>query len=285
MANFSVTAALFLVMSQSFTPVTATSNNVVLTDNNTPIIEIDATSEDSKELMANYLDIIENDAAIKAIFESDNVVAQTELVSLLQETLESKDEYKVEKAKKEAEEEAARIAKKEAERKAKEKAEHQKKLEEAKKLSSGNFSSKGVCSTSSTKSYMDYRKITSRSSAQWKLINQSGLIHVGEDGLLYSDDGFIGVALGSYYGKVGDKFKFVLSNGQELNVIKVEEKADKDTINGCAHSSDSSVIEFVVDREKAFATFGGKNGHPANGNFNNIPQFKGNIVSVYKYNG
>lgn len=271
MANLTMASALLLTMSQSFSPITSTSNNAVLQDNNTPIVEISATSEEGKDLMAEYLEIIEKDAAVKAIFESDNVIAQSELISSLEDILESKDEYLQEKAKKEAEE-----------KKAKEEAERKKKIEEAKKLESGNFKQISVCNSSSTKSYMDYRKITNTASAQYRLIH-SGQITVGDDGLLYSNDGFIGVALGSFYGEIGDKFKFVLSNGQELNVIKLDEKSDNHTVNGCYHKVDSSVIEFVVHKEKAHNTFGGANGHPGGGNFNNISKFSGTIVAAYKY--
>lgn len=300
MANISATAFAFLTLSQPFAPVTDTSNNTVLTNNNTPIVEtIDATSNESTELMADYLDLIEKDAAINAIFESDNVVAKTQIVENLKETIQAKNEYKEEKAREAAEQAAREQAQREAEEKARQETEQKQKEEEAKRaaeeakkaqqealsISNGGFRQMSVCSSGATKTYMDYRKITSRSSAQWKIINQSGTISVGDDGLLYSNDGFIGVALGSYWGNIGDKFKFVLSNGQELNVIKIDEKADKDTINGCAHSSDSSVIEFVINKEKALATFGGVNGHPANGNFNNIQQFKGTIQAAYKYVG
>lgn len=281
MAGISTTAAAFLIMSQSFAPITSASNTTVLTNNSTPIETIEhATSDEVTEQMAEYIEIIENDAAIKAIFESDNVVAKTSLVESLKQTIEQKDEYKVQKAK----EEARKKAEEEAKRKAKIEAERKKALEEQKKLSSGNFTQMSLCSSNSTKSYMDYRKITNRASAQYQLIHNSGKIHVGDDGLLYSDDGFIGVALGSYFGEIGDKFKFVLSNGQELNVIKIDEKADQHTINRCYHAVDGSVIEFVVHKEKAHAKFGGANGHPGGGNFNNIPQFSGSIKAVYKYN-
>ena len=70
-----------------------------------------------------------------------------------------------------------------------------------------------------------------------------------------------------------------------LPLIKVEEKADKDTVNGCAHSSDSSVIEFVIDTEYAaeseYFNIRG-NGLIMSGNYNNYKLFKGKIDKIEK---
>lgn len=138
----------------------------------------------------------------------------------------------------------------------------------------------GVCSTSSTKTYMDYRAITSKSSAQYKYI-QANMTVDEETGLLMDEYGFIGVALGSYYGKIGDRYLFVLDNGTILPFVKVEEKADNDTTNGCYHDSDSSVIEFVLHKDLAAAYFGKTgNGLVSSGNLNNYDEFRGKIAEV-----
>lgn len=132
-----------------------------------------------------------------------------------------------------------------------------------------------VCSTSSVKSYMEYSKITNRSSKQWKYIHSSGKIKI-ENGYLMEGE-YIGVALGSYFGEIGSKYIFTLDTGKQIKVVKVEEKSDNDTINGCYQKYDKSVIEFVIDTH-AFAK--SKNGYVNNGNFNNLEQFKGNIAKI-----
>ena len=134
-----------------------------------------------------------------------------------------------------------------------------------------------VCSTSSVKSYMEYSKITNKSSKQWKYIHTSGKIKI-ENGYLKEGE-YIGVALGSYFGEIGTKYIFTLDTGKQIKVVKVEEKSDNDTINGCYQKYDKSVIEFVIDTH-AFSK--SKNGYVNNGNFNNLEQFKGNIVKIEK---
>lgn len=134
-----------------------------------------------------------------------------------------------------------------------------------------------VCSNSSVKTYMDYKKITNKSSKQWQFIHNSGQINI-VNGYLMSGE-YIGVALGSYFGEIGSKFIFTLEDGKEIKVIKVEEKADAHTINGCQQRWDNSVIEFVIDSDyfpKA------NNGYVYSGNFNNLEQFKGKIIKIEK---
>ena len=134
-----------------------------------------------------------------------------------------------------------------------------------------------VCSSSAAKTYMDWTKI-SPTSRQGRFIAENMTIR---DGLLYDRDGFIGVALGSYFGKIGDRFIFTLGTGIELRLIKVEEKSDRHTVKGCQQRWDKSVIEFLVDmKTENFPRY--SNSHPANGNFNNLPQFKGEIVCIKK---
>lgn len=137
------------------------------------------------------------------------------------------------------------------------------------------------------KTYMDYKKITSTSSAQYKYIHShmaDGTLKVTNEGLLLTNDGFIGVALGSHYGKIGDKFVFTLSTGVQLKVVKLDEKSDAHTDPmGCYHVADKtySTLEFVIDTETAKTAFGVKgNGYVAGGNFNNIEKFSGQIVAV-----
>ena len=137
----------------------------------------------------------------------------------------------------------------------------------------------GVCSYSSVKSYMDWKMITSPSSTQYWYIRQH--MALDDSGLLVDEDGFIGVALGSYYGVIGDRYYFTLDTGVVLPLVKVEEKADEDTVNGCYHLVDDSVIEFVVDVETARNYFG-RQTFTLYGNFNVLSYFNGSIVKVEK---
>ena len=142
----------------------------------------------------------------------------------------------------------------------------------------------GVCSVSATKTYMDYRAITAKGSTQYRYIQANMKIDEAT-GFLVDEDGFIGVALGSYYGVIGDRYYITLESGVVLPVVKVEEKADGDTIGGCSHGSDGSVIEFVIDTDYAassdlFNRTG--NGLINSGNYNNYDLFRGEIAKVEK---
>lgn len=134
------------------------------------------------------------------------------------------------------------------------------------------------------KTYMDYRKITNVSSPQYQYIYNSGEVYICDDGFIRTVDGkdYIGVALGSYFGDIGNRYIFTLDTGVELRVIKIEEKADIHTdSNGYQHKSDGSIIEFVVDTEKmSYAKE--ENGHIYSGNFNNNEWLKGKIIRIEK---
>ena len=129
------------------------------------------------------------------------------------------------------------------------------------------------CSTNSQKTYMDYRTITDKSSVQYNFIQENMEVRKG---YLMDSNGYIGVALGSWFGDIGQRLVFTLEDGKEIYVVKVEEKDDEHTINGCEHSIDGSVIEFVIDT-KEFKV--GENGYIFNGNFDNVEWFKGKILS------
>jgi hypothetical protein len=135
-----------------------------------------------------------------------------------------------------------------------------------------------LCSTSSVKTYMDYRMITSKTSKQYEYINTN---IVFKDGHLMTDDGHYAVALGSAFGPIGSKWKIVLNTGIEFNVVKVDEKADAHTNNGCEQRWDKSVIEFIIDTSHPEMTKHlASNGYIHQGNFNNATQWKGNIKYV-----
>lgn len=140
-----------------------------------------------------------------------------------------------------------------------------------------------VCASGSAKTYMDYRATTVRSSRQYQFIHNN--LTVDETtGFLYDEDGFIGAALGSFYGEIGDRFYFTLESGVVLPIVKCESKADIDTDErGCYHTGDNSVIEFVIDKDYALDYFGRlSNKYVLNGNYDNYELFKGSIVKVEK---
>lgn len=135
------------------------------------------------------------------------------------------------------------------------------------------------CSTSDVKTYMDYQAITVTTSKQYQFIQANMSIH---NGLLYDSEGYIGVALGSWWGSIGDRWLIELDTGIELKVVMVDYKADQHVNNGCQHKLDGSVIEFVIDTRSIPSEWWGNNGYVFNGNFNNSDLFKGNIERVAK---
>lgn len=143
-----------------------------------------------------------------------------------------------------------------------------------------SFIEVGVCSYSSTKSYEDGSGITDRTSKQYWLLQE---MYIDERGFYVTQDGYIGVALGSYYGEIGTKYQVTLDTGIELRVIKADEKADKDVINGCYHKTDGSILEFINDYQTAARYYGLiSNEFILNGNYNNHDDFAGTIISMKK---
>ena len=143
-----------------------------------------------------------------------------------------------------------------------------------------------VLKSSSAKTYMCQCAITDKSSRQYQYIHNSGEITIDERGFLRDKDGFYGVALGSYFGEIGSRYIFTLDTGIEIPVVKVEEKADKHTIDGFYHKTDGSVIEFVVETQAEYMKENvHANGYIFSGNFNNNPEFKGKIQKIKKIGG
>lgn len=140
--------------------------------------------------------------------------------------------------------------------------------------------SMAVCNSSSVKSYMPYTAITNKQSRQYKFIQENLDINQ-ETGLLEDSDGFIAVAMGSYFQEIGTRYLITLDTGITLKLVKAEQKSDSDTANGCSHESDGSVIEFLVDKKIASTYYGtANNGLILSGNFNNNEDFKGRIIEI-----
>ena len=128
------------------------------------------------------------------------------------------------------------------------------------------------------KSYMGVNSLN-KNSKQGKIVFSSNA-YTNEDGLrMYREDGvdYYCVALGSYYGKVGDKFWVETDKGNVYRVIKADEKADKHTDatnrvtlhNGC-------LMEWVVEINKLDPKV------RSSGNINNVPAVSGQIVRIVK---
>ena len=130
------------------------------------------------------------------------------------------------------------------------------------------------------KTYMDYHFITCKSSPQYKYI-YSDAITVDDKGFLVTEDGYIGVALGTYFGPVGTKYIFTLDTGIELKLVKVEVKSDKHTCENNYKAGSNDVIEFVIDTKTQYMQDNiWSNGLIFQGNFNNCEDFKGNIIKI-----
>ena len=131
---------------------------------------------------------------------------------------------------------------------------------------------------------MDYRAITDRSSKQWKFLNESGEVEIEERGFITTCDGYYAVALGSYFGPVGQKYIFTLRDGDrihELRVVKAEAKADKDTRADGFACPDVHVIELVIDTSSAYMQERVEtNGYICSGNLNKIEELRGEIIKI-----
>ena len=98
---------------------------------------------------------------------------------------------------------------------------------------------RAVCSTSTFKSWMDYRAITSPSSKQYAL-QKEATTDKNYGFRLHGD--FVMVAMGPQYGPVGSKYIVEFEDGKVLKVIIGDIKHQ-----GCT-SDDGSMLEFIVDR-------------------------------------
>lgn len=131
------------------------------------------------------------------------------------------------------------------------------------------------------KTYMDYRSITATGSTQYKYIRDYMTVD-DTTGLLFDEEGFIGAALGAYFGEIGEKYLFTLSTGVVLPIVKIEEKADADCDpSGYYATADNSVIEFLIHKQIAGDYFGWwGNGYILSGNFNNYSEFRGTFEKI-----
>lgn len=91
---------------------------------------------------------------------------------------------------------------------------------------------------------MDGSCITDTTSEAYAQISNMYVV----DGL-YVQDGYVGVAMSSFYGGIGDKFMITLSSGIVFYAIMTDTKQNAHIDENYAHKVDGSVIEFVVDED------------------------------------
>ena len=127
---------------------------------------------------------------------------------------------------------------------------------------------------------MDASTVTNEDSKQYQLLSS---MHVNNKGHYETDDGYLAIALGSYYGPVGTKYIIELDSGVTFKAIKADEKDDNDVFDGCTHRQDGSMLEFILDSDKAGEYYGvADNGYVCQGDLNNSKEFHGAIVSIKK---
>lgn len=133
---------------------------------------------------------------------------------------------------------------------------------------------------SEKKTYMDYFAITDKNSKQYKF-QQRDDVCVDERGFLVQNATWYVVAMGSYWGDIGDKFVVYLDSGKIISVVIGDIKADRHTdSNNYAHATDGHVLEFIIDSRNAnMQKVGIKHIGLVNKAF---PEFDGKIVHILK---
>ena len=131
----------------------------------------------------------------------------------------------------------------------------------------------GVCGPrGGFKSFMPMTAL-SQSSPQYKyLVNNTSDV----DNLRVTPDGYVAVAMGSYYGKLGDKFLITFDSGVQTKVVKVDEKANAHTSQACygkTMASDGSVIEPIIST--------GNRANATNPELHRLLYYHGNAGVVY----
>lgn len=102
--------------------------------------------------------------------------------------------------------------------------------------------------TGEFKTYMDYRKITNKSSKQWAL---QQLAQTDENGFRVFNGRYL-VAVGTYYAKeVGKEMRITLEDGKEVQVIIGDIKQDIHTDKNNQYvTANGNIVEFIVDIDK-----------------------------------
>ena len=119
--------------------------------------------------------------------------------------------------------------------------------EVVKEISSNKNSEFTIASgASSFKSYMNYRCITNRSSLQYKMQQQA---YTDENGLRKIGEYYC-VAMGTYYGNLGDKLYVETDEGASWKVILADIKSDSHTDSTHRYTlANRCMMEFIVETE------------------------------------
>ena len=124
--------------------------------------------------------------------------------------------------------------------------------------------------------YMDYRTLTNTTTKQWKLqqmawTDSDGFRRIGND---YC------VALGTYYGNIGDRFRIITDEGNSYTAIMSDAKGSDavfyDSVRSWYHYAGNgcNVVEFIVQTEylPSAVTISGSCGA--------VDYLSGNVVSI-----
>lgn len=89
----------------------------------------------------------------------------------------------------------------------------------------------------------------SKTSESWNKFYSKETIYTDENDFLRSEDAYV-VALGSYFGEVGDRFVVTMEDGQEFIVVKGDEKSDHDAHIDPTHryhtfGDKANILEFI----------------------------------------
>ncbi len=145
------------------------------------------------------------------------------------------------------------------------------------------------CNYTNTFRYMDYQKITDKSSNQYRLQTEC---YTSCEGIrIYNGDRlYLCVALGSAYGQnIGDTWHVTLKCGTEFDIILADCKGDDN--DGFGHSDVNydgynciNVIEFVVDEEEIPSAVKSTGTFSVFGYFGGLYGDGGNVVKM-EYTG
>ena len=106
----------------------------------------------------------------------------------------------------------------------------------------------------SFKTWMDWRCITDKTSAQYNVImnwgwcDENGFMRANGETSLGINDNYYLIALGSYYGTVmGTKYKITTDTGNVFYGMLADAKADIHTNSTNQYAKNNDVVEFLVD--------------------------------------
>lgn len=124
----------------------------------------------------------------------------------------------------------------------------------------------------SFKTYMDYKRLSKN--FEGRKIVETG--YVDEFGLRRVNGAYC-VALGTYYGRIGDIFRVTLSTGVQVKVVKCDTKSNDHTDSTHRYTTKSNcMMEFLVDESKLSDSIS------SSGNVSTGTELEGLIVSIVR---